>query len=393
MAKKEVEFGREELVDLLGIYVVTNLYKAKLKYDKYCDKMLNRRALGKITNYDVLLKEKGYITLKVYRDDGSDETIQNFMASDLHLSEWREVMNVCPKRTGARWTTIYSQINQRMINLHKTKAELELDFNKPLGEQDPIIKLNDLARKKKKHADDIHDYFRSTKRYKSSVKYKDHPVGTVLNEPSLGMILFNSHQRQDFVNTKDFEDLSNEILYTVYEIFFRLHQGPGQDDHARTFSSFLLAEVDKRNLNPLKQMRVIEQLSGYECLSEEIVGSVPEPFSLSVDLNIKYPKCSLAEDSSASVLQVLKRSSSVFTSVYVVVQKLKKTLARASVQLNCNSKLNDVDLLLEAKKKCFSSKKFTRREKDCFMLKRIKHVSLGIDTSKFDIEVQQLSFK
>ncbi|GJW79788.1 hypothetical protein Tco_0143763, partial [Tanacetum coccineum] len=233
MAKKEVELGREELVDLLGIDVVTNLYKAKLKYDKYCDKMLNRRALGKITNYD---------------------------ASDLHLSEWREVMNVCPKRTGARWTTIYSQINQRMINLHKTKAELELDFNKPLGEQDPIIKMNDLARKKKKHADDIHDYFGSTKRYKSSVKYKDHPAGTILNEPSLGMILFNSHQRQDFVNTEDFGDLSNEMLYTVYEIFFRLHQGPGQDDHARTFSSFLLAEVDKRNLNPLKQMRVIEQL-------------------------------------------------------------------------------------------------------------------------------------
>ncbi|GJX18836.1 ankyrin repeat-containing protein [Tanacetum coccineum] len=32
------------------------------------------------------------------------------------------------------------------------------------------------------------------------------------------------------------------------------------DDHARTFSSLLLAEIDKKNLNPLKQMRVIEQL-------------------------------------------------------------------------------------------------------------------------------------
>ncbi|GJR55150.1 hypothetical protein Tco_1405671 [Tanacetum coccineum] len=31
--------------------------------------------------------------------------------------------------------------------------------------------------------------------------------------------------------------------------------------------------------------------------------------------------------------QVLRRSSSIFTSVYVAVQKLKKTLARASVQL------------------------------------------------------------
>ncbi|GJR88874.1 hypothetical protein Tco_0212885 [Tanacetum coccineum] len=215
LAKKEVELGREELVDLLGIDVVTNMYKAKMKYDKYCDNMMNRRALGKIKNYDVLSRGKGPITLKVYKDGGSNETIPNFKANDLHLSEWREVM------------------------------------------QDPIIKLNDLARKKRKHADDIHDYFRSTKRYKSLVQYKDHPTRTMLNEPCLGMILSNSHQRQDFVTIKDFGDFTNEMLYIVQEIFFRLHQGPGQDDHARTFSSFLLAEVDKRNKNPHKQMRAI----------------------------------------------------------------------------------------------------------------------------------------
>nr|GEX26699.1 hypothetical protein [Tanacetum cinerariifolium] len=119
------------------------------------------------------------------------------------------------------------KINQRMINLHKTKEELKLDFVKPLGEQDPIIKLNDLAKKKRKHANDLHYYFRSTKRYKSPVKYEDHPAGTILNEQSLGMILFNSHQRQDFVSIEDFEDLSNEMLYTMQEIFFRLHQRLG----------------------------------------------------------------------------------------------------------------------------------------------------------------------
>nr|GEW26142.1 hypothetical protein [Tanacetum cinerariifolium] len=58
-----------------------------------------------------------------------------------------------------------------------------------------------------------------------------------------------------------------------------------------------------------------------------------EPFSLSVDLNIKYSKHSLAEDSSTSILQALRRSSSILTSVYVVVKKLNKALARASVQL------------------------------------------------------------
>ncbi|GJZ59035.1 hypothetical protein Tco_0614851 [Tanacetum coccineum] len=87
-----------------------------------------------------------------------------------------------------------------------------------------VSKLNDLENKKRKHADDIHDFFRANKRLKSSVQYEDHPASTVLNEP-------------------------------VLEIFFRLHQGPGLDDHARTFSSLLLAEIDKRNLNPLKQMR------------------------------------------------------------------------------------------------------------------------------------------
>ncbi|GKD76134.1 hypothetical protein Tco_1334416, partial [Tanacetum coccineum] len=36
---------------------------------------------------------------------------------------------------------------------------------------------------------------------------------------------------------------------------------------------------------------------------------------------------------SASILQALGRSSSIFTLVYVAVQKLKKALARASLQL------------------------------------------------------------
>ncbi|GKF30038.1 hypothetical protein Tco_0096380, partial [Tanacetum coccineum] len=55
------------------------------------------------------------------------------------------------------------------------------------------------------------------------------------------------------------KDISNTMMYIVQEIFFRCHQGFGLDDHARTFSSLLLAKVDKRNLNPLKHLRVIEQ--------------------------------------------------------------------------------------------------------------------------------------
>ncbi|GJZ94319.1 hypothetical protein Tco_0666522 [Tanacetum coccineum] len=147
-----------------------------------------------------------------------------------------------------------------MDYIHTTEAELGINLDIPLSKQEPLDKLNDLANKKRKHADDIHDYFKATKRLKSSVQYGDHLPSIMLNETVLGMILFNSHHRQDFITIKDFRDFPNTMLYTVQEIFFRRHQGPGLDDHAKTFSSLLLAKINKRNLNLLKHMRVIEQL-------------------------------------------------------------------------------------------------------------------------------------
>ncbi|GJS48075.1 hypothetical protein Tco_0598196 [Tanacetum coccineum] len=219
-AKCGSKVRKEELIDLLGPEVVKKYYNDKLRYDRYCDKMLNRRAVSKITNCDVLTK-KGPITLKVYKEDGTSEIISNFKAIDLHLGEWRKVMKACPNRTRKGWETIYKQIGTRMDYIHTTKAELGINLDIPLSKQDPLDKLNDLANKRRKHVDDIHDYFKANKRLKSSVQYEDHLPGNVLNEPVLG---------------------------------------PRLNDHARTFSSLLLAEIDKRNLNSLKQMRVIEQL-------------------------------------------------------------------------------------------------------------------------------------
>ncbi|GKD54253.1 hypothetical protein Tco_1287640, partial [Tanacetum coccineum] len=72
-----------------------------------------------------------------------------------------------------------------MDYLRTTKAELGIDLDRPLTEQDPFDRLNDLANKKRKHVDDIHDLFRANKRLKSSVQYEDHLAGTVLNEPVL----------------------------------------------------------------------------------------------------------------------------------------------------------------------------------------------------------------
>ncbi|GJV76606.1 hypothetical protein Tco_1508190 [Tanacetum coccineum] len=76
--------------------------------------------------------------------------------------------------------------------------ELEVDLSRPLEEPDPIIKLNLLAKRKMKNIDDLHYYFKSTKRYKKHVQYDDHLAWTMLNEPALGTILFNNQHRLDF---------------------------------------------------------------------------------------------------------------------------------------------------------------------------------------------------
>ncbi|GJS20729.1 hypothetical protein Tco_0449361 [Tanacetum coccineum] len=98
-ARREGEIRKEELIDLLGPEVVNKYYNDKLQYDMYYDKMLNRRAESRITNYDILTK-KGPITLKVYREDGTSEIIPEFKAWDLHLGEWREVVIACPNKKG-----------------------------------------------------------------------------------------------------------------------------------------------------------------------------------------------------------------------------------------------------------------------------------------------------
>nr|GEV65293.1 hypothetical protein [Tanacetum cinerariifolium] len=128
-------------------------------------------------------------------------------------------------RTAACWNIIYTQMRKNIDDINKIVEKVELDHNRPLEKQDPIIKLNMLARRKRKNMDDLHDYF-----------------------------------KQDFISINDFGELKNYMLYNVQEIFFRLHLGPGMDNLARTFKSLLVAEVDKRNLNPNKQMRLIEKL-------------------------------------------------------------------------------------------------------------------------------------
>ncbi|GKC96982.1 hypothetical protein Tco_1162424 [Tanacetum coccineum] len=126
---------KDELVDQLGKNVVTRYYTKKLLFDKYCHKMLKRKKSLKIIDCKVLTK-KGPITLKIYREDGSDEVISN--------------------------------LKTRLDQLTQTKQELEIDLNKPLKEQDPLNELNELANKKRKRTGDLKDHSRSTKKHKSS---------------------------------------------------------------------------------------------------------------------------------------------------------------------------------------------------------------------------------
>ncbi|GJU52163.1 hypothetical protein Tco_1225877 [Tanacetum coccineum] len=85
------------------------------------------------------------------------EMVYKDKISDLHLGEWKEVMDACLKRTGAGRSTIYTHMRQKLDALHKTEQELELDLSIPLEEQDPIIKQNLLSKKKRKNDHDLHD--------------------------------------------------------------------------------------------------------------------------------------------------------------------------------------------------------------------------------------------
>nr|GEV47020.1 hypothetical protein [Tanacetum cinerariifolium] len=67
---------KDELVNLVGKNVMTQYYTKKLLFNKHRDKMLKRKKSSKITKCEVLTK-KGHITLKLYREDGSDEVILN----------------------------------------------------------------------------------------------------------------------------------------------------------------------------------------------------------------------------------------------------------------------------------------------------------------------------
>ncbi|GKG14240.1 hypothetical protein Tco_0353840, partial [Tanacetum coccineum] len=119
--------------------------------------MLKRKKNPKITNCEVLTK-KGPITLKIYREDRSDEVVSNIKVSDLHSAEWREVLQACLDKNEKGWKKIYDLVKTRLDQLTQIEQELKIDLNKPLKEQDPLNELNGLANKKRKRTSDLKDH-------------------------------------------------------------------------------------------------------------------------------------------------------------------------------------------------------------------------------------------
>ncbi|GJX46682.1 hypothetical protein Tco_0271872 [Tanacetum coccineum] len=143
----------DEIVDLLGIDVMTQYYNMKLLYDKYCDNMLKRRKSSNIINCDVLT-QKGPISQKVHREDG----IKRVRVSAFKRQRERDLH----------------------LRREKSVAKLKIDFNKPLKEQDPLNELNDLAKKRKRTRDST-DHSKSAKKYKSSVQHEEEKLKRVVS--------------------------------------------------------------------------------------------------------------------------------------------------------------------------------------------------------------------
>ncbi|GJX85488.1 retrovirus-related pol polyprotein from transposon TNT 1-94, partial [Tanacetum coccineum] len=108
---------KDELVDLLGTNIMTQYYNKKLLFDKYCDKMLKRKKSPKITNCEVLTK-KGPITLKIYREDGSEEVISNLKVLRRLRSIFTSVYAAVQKLKKDSWKELqFSLVDNSKLNI------------------------------------------------------------------------------------------------------------------------------------------------------------------------------------------------------------------------------------------------------------------------------------
>nr|GEY15938.1 transposase (putative), gypsy type [Tanacetum cinerariifolium] len=120
----------------------------------------------------------------------------------------------------------YDKYYDKMLPIRDESRIINCD---DLTKKDPLGRLNDLVNKKRKHAADIHDYFKANKRFKSSVQCKDHLPGTVLNEPILGPTRTSSDQVKKIKKLE--EDLGHRFeQFFKAEAESRLRRGDGRTE-------------------------------------------------------------------------------------------------------------------------------------------------------------------
>ncbi|GJS23801.1 hypothetical protein Tco_0452433 [Tanacetum coccineum] len=109
-----IELGSIDFDDethVTGSMVESSRIKKEKKFDFAKAEAAKRKSeVRKEELVDLLGPEVGPITLKVYREDGTSEVIPNFKAGDLHLGEWREVMNACLNRTDSKGPTMNTKV-------------------------------------------------------------------------------------------------------------------------------------------------------------------------------------------------------------------------------------------------------------------------------------------
>ncbi|GJS79267.1 hypothetical protein Tco_0729148 [Tanacetum coccineum] len=260
--------------------------------------------------------------------------------SDLHFAEWREVVQACPDRKEKGWKTIYGLIKTRMEYLDQTKKELQIDFNKPLKEQDPLIELNELANKKRKRTSDLKDHSRSLKDWEvSSLQFMQRFQGTnitLFKLPLMKALIITLFKLLLIKSSDDTLKSSSEDTYDQRTIY-----------KGRRGSSFRNATITKpekpksrsKHLAPTPRTGSACTTLGGVWVREAL--DVPlqqytkdSGFELTRFSDADYVGCKDTFKSTFGGAQflgeklVLRRLGSIFTSVYAAVQKLKKDTSR-----------------------------------------------------------------
>ncbi|GJX95891.1 hypothetical protein Tco_0351689 [Tanacetum coccineum] len=153
---------QNELVDLFCIDVVEQYHNKKLLFDKYYDKMLKRRKSSKIINCDVIT-QKGPISLKVYRKDGTIEVIANFKGRTKEEVErkLKETLGLLAQQKLQSDETLKTQAYDI---LQKEKEQLKKDFKisqdkdieKLIALENQVKFLNDIVYKTNQSVQTIH---------------------------------------------------------------------------------------------------------------------------------------------------------------------------------------------------------------------------------------------